>query len=302
MSKVSEAITITPRTHIAVAGRRMLANQLAIVQRHRPDLERDTSATAVHKTRKALRRSFTAFKTFAAYDQPKSFKYYRRRLKKIMRRLGRCRDLTILRHNYDRYRETAAIDPAAADHLDHYWAEQLVAAKVTLRAYLARPKTTSLIDDYATFLNEPFEPAAARPFTPVQVRHAAPLLIHQRLATVLAFDDHLAHANYARLHQLRIQFKELRYTLEFFAPLLDGRVSPLLDHLNDIQDHLGDLNDAHVALQLLQKTPGRETAVAAYQAHCRETAVQLEATFPGLWTDFNDPAWRQQLMTAVMAL
>lgn len=294
---------LTPRTHITLAGRRVLADQMAIVNKHLPDLHSDTSATAVHKTRKALRRTFTGIKTFAAYDQAKTLTYYRRRLKKIMRRLGRCRDLTILRQNYAAFRAQHAIDDPEADELDDYWREQLVAADVSLRAYLQRPKTTSLLRDYTTFVTKPISPPAAkRPFTPVQVRHVAPLLIHQRLANVLAFDDFLADADYARLHDLRVQFKELRYTLEFFAPLLDESVAPLLDHLNAIQDHLGALNDTHVALQLLQQTPGRETAVTAYTQHCRETAVALESAFPALWTEFNDVGWRQQLLTAVVAI
>jgi CHAD domain-containing protein len=50
---------------------------------------------------------------------------------------------------------------------------------------------------------------------------------------------------------MRICFKKLRYTLEFFAPLLTNkRLTPYLSALNQLQDELGLIND-HVTAETL---------------------------------------------------
>jgi triphosphatase len=52
-------------------------------------------------------------------------------------------------------------------------------------------------------------------------------------------------------HKMRIRFKRLRYTLEFFAPLLaNKRLPPYLSALNQLQDELGLIND-HVTAETL---------------------------------------------------
>lgn len=55
----------------------------------------------------------------------------------------------------------------------------------------------------------------------------------------------------AERHKMRICFKKLRYTLEFFAPLLAGKhLQPYLSVLNQLQDELGMIND-HITAEML---------------------------------------------------
>jgi triphosphatase len=67
-------------------------------------------------------------------------------------------------------------------------------------------------------------------------------------------------ANYAKLdsaqrHKLRIALKRLRYTLEFFAPLLpDRRLNSYLGALAWLQDELGQVNDHVTAETLISET------------------------------------------------
>ncbi len=52
-------------------------------------------------------------------------------------------------------------------------------------------------------------------------------------------------------HKMRIAFKKLRYTLEFFTPLLpQRRLRPYLAALSQLQDELGLIND-HVTAETL---------------------------------------------------
>jgi len=84
---------ITANLPIAEAARLMMAEQLAIVYEHLPALQQDAAVTAVHETRKAIRRTFTLFKLFAPSFAPGELEPHRRTLRRLMRRLAPCRDL-----------------------------------------------------------------------------------------------------------------------------------------------------------------------------------------------------------------
>ena len=58
----------------------------------------------------------------------------------------------------------------------------------------------------------------------------------------------------AQLHKLRIQAKKLRYALEFFGSLFEGKaIGKAIKALSALQDSLGGLNDAAVGHRLLQE-------------------------------------------------
>ena len=81
------------------------------------------------------------------------------------------------------------------------------------------------------------------------------------------------------LHALRIDGKRFRYTLEFLREILPASVDPIVAEVTRLQDHIGELNDAHVledelatavegaarhrALSLLDSAVAGETAAGA---------------------------------------
>ena len=110
----------TPDTHIAEAGRAILAAELETMREHKSALKQDADVTAVHETRKAIRRSFTAIKLFDPYFEPGVLKAHRRRLRKIMRRLGRCRDAAVFLIKLAEFGESNS----PLTELEAYWQEQ----------------------------------------------------------------------------------------------------------------------------------------------------------------------------------
>jgi CHAD domain-containing protein len=60
-------------------------------------------------------------------------------------------------------------------------------------------------------------------------------------------------ASIERLHQLRIEVKRLRYTIESLREVLGSEKKAVIRELIRLQDHLGDLNDADVACHVLGK-------------------------------------------------
>jgi CHAD domain-containing protein len=289
---------LTRESTAVEAGRLVLAQELEKMRHHMADVQATADLVAVHEMRKAIRRSFTAYRIFAPYFAPEMIRYYRRRLRRIMRRLGRSRDVTIFREGLAAY-NVGAERPLSG--LAAYWDEQQRAADATLQAYLARPKRAAFLERYQAFCETPGLGTAVRSQDehPPRISYVAPVMIYQRLADVRATGERLQQLSVAELHQLRIQFKELRYALDFLAPILGPQVAELLVSLNDVQDHLGAINDARVALLLLDEVPGMEEAVAQYRAYQTQELARLAEEFTAVWNKIDRPQWRRMLAAAV---
>jgi CHAD domain-containing protein len=321
--------------HIAEAGRLTLAAQLAIMEMHQAALLRDADTAAIYETRKAIRRTFTAFKLFQPFFTPAVLAGYHRGWKKIMRRLGLSRDITVFLAKLALFRLDVAAPADVAQGLaavEGYWQARKAAADAALFSYLQDPRRQDFLAAYKDFSQTPGAGVLAptdpgRPITPAQVipghyplstthfpdpagpmtaAQMIPALIEQRIAAVYAYEGHLDGVTIEQLHQVRIQCKELRYSLEFFAPLLGPEIIGVVAVVKALQEHLGALNDANVALRLLAQTPvstpAGETAVALYRA-AKETEIGcLMDDFGPRWQEFIAPAWRQNLAAALASL
>jgi len=176
-----------------------------------------------------------------------------------------------------------------------------------LENYLNSADFLKFSRDFAAFLQVPN--AGARPTReksgrplPHKIKHALPLVLYQKLGAVLVYDDDFhAHLNSAeRLHQLRIDVKALRYTLDFFAPLFSRDTKKLIQKLKPLQNHLGELQDVEVAQNKLQQflatgswdssnvddTPTNIPEAQSYLAACEAKQQTLVDSFPAQWDAF----------------
>ena len=295
---MSEKLLFTAEMAMVAVARPLLAAQLAIMEQHRAALLAEAEVTAVHETRKAIRRTFTGYKLFEPFFMPGTLAPYRRWFKKMMRHLGRARDATVFRQKLAVY---ATESGENLDCLIDYWQGQQARLDDVLRMYMAKPKRAEFWQEYGRFVHTPglYEQPPAELSEPTQAAFHIPLLLKQRVAAVQAYAGQLENAPLARLHKLRIQGKELRYALQFFAPLLGPEVESVLASLKQMQEHLGDLQDSTVALQLLAEMTGCETAVGHYRAVKEQEISQLVATFPAIWNELNNPTWQQNLAAAI---
>jgi CHAD domain-containing protein len=126
----------------------------------------------------------------------------------------------------------------------------------------------------------------------------------------------------SRYHQLRIASKGLRYALEFFQEVLGPEAGTMIGEVKALQDHLGDLQDAVVASNLLRDflmwgTWGHvesqrkiawpaETVVApgvaAYLSARQAELQHLVRTFPQVWARFPTPGFSRLLASALEPL
>jgi CHAD domain-containing protein len=295
---------------IAELGRQMLAAQLAIIQSYLPVLQQEAEVTAVHETRKAIRRTCTAVRIFRPYFEPGRLDGYRKRLRKLMKRLAPCRDTAVF---LDKLQLFAAESGADLAELIVYWQDRKAAIDASLQTYVGRPKWAAFWPEYADFTGAVGRGVLPRPpLAPVKAGHLIPGLLYERVAGVRAFDeyghcgrqpsDHHTAADLHQMHQIRIQCKELRYAFEFFSPLLGPEIEPVIVVLEQLQDNLGALNDARVALELLRQMVGMETAVSCYLLEKQAEIGRLLADFPPLWKALNGTEWRRNLALALAVL
>ena len=124
-------------------------------------------------------------------------------------------------------------------------------------------------------------------------------------------------AQVAQLHALRIEFKKLRYTLEYFREVLGEEAKGIINEIKGLQDHLGDLNDARVAAEMLRDFLPRWDAIQAtlpvaerrgpepilvYLASRYAERQRLMLSFKDAWRRFNRPELREKLAMAVGVL
>jgi CHAD domain-containing protein len=296
-----EEIALTADEHVAEAARLIMFQQLTKILFYGEGVRTNAEMTAVHEMRKAIRRTFTCFRLFRPCFEPGILKPYQHGLRRIMRRLGYSRDLAVIRLKLDVYNKSV-IRPL--DDLAAYWETRQNATDGIIMRYLAKPKQQSLLTKYRAFTETSGIGVLKTndPWAPVKTRYHVPVMIYQRVAAVRAFEDLLQSATVKQLHRLRILFKELRYSLQFFAPLLGGEIEALLLSLKQSQEHLGDLNDTTIALHFLDEVVGLENSVATYRDYQVKEQAYLVRSFLPNWQKFNQPLWRRDLAETMAIL
>jgi CHAD domain-containing protein len=272
--------------------------------------------------RVATRRLRAAFEVFGAAFDPKALKPHLKGLRATGRALGQVRDLDVFMEKAARYQESMAPDDRLGlEPLLQTWHSQREKARLEMLTYLDSPVFASFKNDFTIFVSStglgvPPEPKG-NPI-PRRVCELAPMLIYERLAFVRAYDSDIQQAPpIETLHALRIEYKKLRYTVEYFRDVLGPQSKDLINEFKNLQDHLGDLHDAQVAIQILQdfmkaekKKPAQALqtldtelhAISAYQEFRQQELIHLKDSFPEVWAHFNRPEFMQQVALVVSVL
>lgn len=295
---------------ITEAGRAFLREQLGIIERHAEALRSDGESTAVHETRKAIRRMRITFALLAPYFEENLFEPYRRSFRKTLRSLAPARDAFVFLLKLERYLGEAYLPleiRAEMDDLQRYRSKQLEKAAGGAAKAARKRSYRWALDAFGRLVNEAYAGVVdvGDQMAPTKLRHLAPPMITGRMAEVLAFGDIIGTASLSQLHSLRIRFKYFRYTLDFLTPILGNDVLTLTGQLNGIQDHLGDLQDARIAQELLAQARlelGDSAAIDLYEQVKGDEVEHLVRTFPAVWDQFDNVQWRRTLAASMMQL
>ena len=316
---------------MAEAARKTFLFHFQRMLAHEPGTRLGQDIEELHDMRVATRRMRAAIPVFGAYLDLDQMRPYIKGLRRTGRALGAVRDLDVFWEKTQAYLEPLPADQQAGlDPLRKVWEAERERARERMLAYLDSDRFLRFKERFGEFLQSPG--AGALPVlvdggepVPSRLRHVVPGAVYQRLAAVWAYDEWVTGPDVPleRLHQLRIAAKGLRYTLEFFQEVLGPEAKVLIKEIKGLQDHLGDLQDAVVASNLLRDfltwgtwghkgvdgqpaslpaVPVVAPGVAAYMAARQVELQRLLDTFPQVWSRVQAPEFHQLVAGALTAL
>ncbi len=294
---------------MAEAGRKLLATQLARMKRHEAGSRTGEDIESVHQMRVAIRRMRSLFLLIGAAYKPKTVDKYSRDLRRIARALGRIRDLDVLIDDLEAFRPSLpAGDQAALDQVIDRLDSRRSEHRERLNALFDSKFYARFLRQFARLCKKPGRGAKPLPKLeePHQLRHVLPILLHERLARVRAYDTVLPAADDAILHALRVEFKQLRYALEFFQPLLGRTTNSFLREAKEMQEILGRINDIAVFSDymsgLKKLSPEQAAVVRGYLADRDQALAALRLRFDKQWASFNTRSRMRQFSDALLIL
>lgn len=317
-----ERIGIAKDDLLAEAGRKVMRFHFARMLANEDGTRIGEDIEALHDMRVATRRLRSAFEVFGQAFEPGTLKPYLKGLRATGRALGGVRNLDVAIEKAQEYLRTLPEEKQHnLDNLIHFWQEQRKKKRTKMLAFLDSEEYHTFKRKYNIFLSTPGAGSREIPKdepAPQLVRELAPVLIYIHLAKVRAFDRYILEAPIDFLHGLRIEFKKLRYTVEYFQEALGDQAVEVIEDLKTLQDHLGDLNDADFAAKSLaklveemsddendeeaQKDTKYLKAVKKYMDYQISQRDRLLDEFPQAWAHFNRDEFRIHLSAAVSSL
>jgi CHAD domain-containing protein len=321
---------LQPDDSMAEAARKVLWFHFQRMMEHESGTRLGENIEELHDMRVAVRRMRAAWQVFGDHLDAERLRCFAKGLRRTGRVLGAVRDLDVFHEKTQRYlAELPPIRQADLQPLWAVWQAQRDLARQRLLAYLDSDRYARLKQQLGELLQRPGalavpggELAAPAP-VPYRLRHVVPIAVYQRLAQLRAYDEWMVvpAVPLEHYHQLRIASKRLRYTLEFFEEVLGGEAKQVVEAIKELQDHLGDLQDAVVACNLLRdfltwgtwgSTPGSARprvitlivapGVTAYLAARQVELQQLIEQFPGKWANICASEFSPLVSSAVAVL
>jgi len=325
---VRKGLGIDPAASMAEAARKVLRGQLTRMVARERGARDGRDIEELHDMRVATRRMRAALRVFRPYLDKTAYKPFRKALRRTGRVLGMVRDLDVFREKAQHYLDglpderRSELDPLLAA-----WQTAYAEARKGMLDLLDSKAHAQFKKEFARFLGtaragSPPAPSESDAPVPHRVREAVPLLAVTNYAAVRAYEGRVGGSDtpLPRLHQLRITAKGLRYTLEFFREILPTEVEAIIERIKELQEHLGNLQDAVVTCGILrdfltwgtwgdQRTDATPTAgvvvapgVATYLSVRQAELLRLVKEFPAVWKKVSGEDFRRQVFAVMTGL
>jgi CHAD domain-containing protein len=248
-------------TPICEFGARFMLAQVHNLEDEIEGVQLGRDIECVHRMRVASRRLSNGLKLFKDCLSHKKYKKWRDEVRKVLHALGKARDLDI---------QITQLTGLYEEHLDSKYKPGY--NRLLLRLKQSRTKAQKKINKTLFKLSEGkaldqmthwLEKRVAQSdqqneYSPDLYQKAYDEIEHA-LGSFLKFRDAVDQENNAdKLHAMRIAGKHLRYTMELFAPIYDGELTPFIVVMKNIQDLLGAFHDNDVWVNWLPKFIDKE--------------------------------------------
>lgn len=315
------SIGLQPTQSLAEAGKMVLGYHFHNFLKYEEAIQADENVEALHDMRVETRQMRAAIRIFGQGFTPSALKFLKSGLKKTAQMLGSVRDLDVFIEKFTTYQSTCSPDESAElEPLLEYCQLQREHARDKLLAYFDSKTYKRFKAGTTVFIKkeeEGIKPIPVNKPIRYQIHHVVSSLIYSHYEALRGYEPFLGNASLELLHQLRIDVKRFRYAVENFQEILGRESAMVIAETKQIQNHLGDLNDAEVACQFLEnflnhwKNFRRElstvhtkkpTAIAHYFEVKQEERQQLLTIFPESWHQFNSTQLRHHLALAIAVL
>jgi len=248
----AKAASLSPEQTPVEAFRHIALSCLEHFQRNEKGLLDGNDTEFVHQARVALRRLRSAIKLFAPALPPDFVAAYGQTWQTLASALGDARNWDVFLSETLPPIQAAFPDTPDLRRLRNEGRRRAKGARQAITRLLAVREYPRLLVEFTAAiyaLNDVLP-------MPLQTFAQGRIKAHTKRARKLA-QNHATLSAEER-HRMRICFKKLRYSLEFFATLLpQKRLAAYLAALSQLQDELGLINDQITAGDLLRNTLGK---------------------------------------------
>jgi CHAD domain-containing protein len=303
LDMTSAANVVAPNDVFAEAGRKVLRRHL-LRMLDREVGARAGDALAQKQMRVATRRLRATWRVFGDGFKRGVERHFGAETRPVGRAIGAVRDLDVL---LGALPDDDALEPFA----DHLRDRRDVATKA-LNRLMNGKRYERFVAEMLTFSASP-SAGTARRAAALTVREAAPPALAESLERVrVAGAGALGGDDAAAWHQLRIEARRFRYSVEAFADVLDKKATKdLIARIVRVQDHLGAMNDAAVAIEeasLYLAETGAEAgspthvALAGFIASREAEIVALRRSFGIPWRGISGAVFERLIAQSTLAL
>jgi CHAD domain-containing protein len=306
-SSVEAEITATMPASVAVA--RLLLRQLDIIENNVDGVLRDIDTEFLHDFRVAVRRTRSAIKLLGAVLPADLAEHYAAEFKWLGDLTTPTRDLDVHLLGFDAMTEQlVAATPADLEPLRAFLVRRRAREFRRLAAALRGPRFHAITDDWRKALLEIRDGGTGkrRP----TAKSLALATTGRAFRRITALGGAITPDSPPEsLHNLRKRAKELRYLLEFFAPLHDpvayrkvvGDLKQLQDCLGEFQDNQVQREEIHALADamLAERAAPAATLLAMGEIAANLTLRQAEARadFTMRFARFAGPAGQRRIST-----
>lgn len=238
----------TVETAFRTVGRICIAHTRAneMLVREQPSVE------GVHQLRVGLRRMRSALSAFRDLLPEHERRGRSDELRWIASSCGAARDWDVFRTQLLKPLARYVDDEPALRRVTRAADAARERAYAEMRDVLASRRMTDSLLEIEEWWERGDWAAAMGDWRTNPLREFARLVLRRLNRKVIRLGSNLSELSEDQLHELRIRCKKLRYAAEFFrGAFVRKTADAYISALADVQDHLGSLNDAVVARQLL---------------------------------------------------
>jgi len=305
-SGVEAEITATMPAAVAVA--RLLLRQLDVIETNVDGVLRDIDTEFLHDLRVAVRRTRSAIKLLGAVLPADLATHYAAEFKWLGDLTTPTRDLDVHLLGFGAMTDQlVAASPADLEPFRAFLVRRRAREFRRLAAALRGPRFRAITDDWRKALLEIRDASGPRRRRPTTAALAVGTT-GRAFRKIVTQGGAITPASPAQsLHDLRKRAKELRYLLEFFAPLHDPvAYRKVVSDLKQLQDCLGEFQDSEVQREeihamadamLAERAAPAATLLAMGEIAAKLTLSQAEAReeFAARFARFAGPAGRERV-------